>query len=97
MSKLLPPGAAIFDGKIFRTTLYANVIALDAQTGKELWRKNAIDFKNGYSDGGAAGRRRGADHRDFRWRVAAREAARYGVRAAFSENTTSGPIRPLQD
>ena len=42
-------GAAIYDGKIFRTTLDANVIALDAQTGKELWRKNAIDFKTGYS------------------------------------------------
>lgn len=42
-------GAALFDGKIFRTTLDANVIALDAQTGKELWRKNAIDFKTGYS------------------------------------------------
>ena len=42
-------GAAIYDGKIFRTTLDAYVIALDAQTGKELWRKNAIDFKTGYS------------------------------------------------
>jgi alcohol dehydrogenase (cytochrome c) len=42
-------GAALYDGKIFRTTLDANVIALDAQTGKELWRKNAIDFKTGYS------------------------------------------------
>src|SRR6202040_2601608 len=42
-------GAAIYDGKIFRTTLDANVVALDAQTGKELWRKNAIDFKNGYA------------------------------------------------
>jgi alcohol dehydrogenase (cytochrome c) len=42
-------GAAIYDGKIFRTTLDANVIALDAATGKELWRKNAIDFKTGYS------------------------------------------------
>jgi len=42
-------GAAIYDGKIFRTTLDANVIALDATTGKELWRKNAIDFKTGYS------------------------------------------------
>ena len=27
-------GAAIFDGKLFRTTLDANVIALDAKTGK---------------------------------------------------------------
>ena len=42
-------GAAIYDGKMFRTTLDANVIALDAKTGKELWRKNAIDFKTGYS------------------------------------------------
>jgi alcohol dehydrogenase (cytochrome c) len=41
-------GAALYDGKIFRTTLDANVIALDAATGKELWRKNAIDFKTGY-------------------------------------------------
>jgi alcohol dehydrogenase (cytochrome c) len=42
-------GAAIYDGKIFRTTLDANVVALDAATGTELWRKNAIDFKAGYS------------------------------------------------
>src|SRR6516164_9252594 len=42
-------GAAIYDGMIFRTTLDANVVALDAQTGKELWRKNAIDFKSGYA------------------------------------------------
>ena len=42
-------GAAIYDGKIFRTTLDANVIALDAQTGRELWRKDAIDFKSGYA------------------------------------------------
>src|SRR5690242_6037617 len=46
-------GAAIYDGKIFRTTLDANVIALDAKTGKELWRKIAIEFKNGYSMTGA--------------------------------------------
>ena len=42
-------GAALYDGKIFRTTLDANVIALDAKTGKELWRSNVIDFKAGYS------------------------------------------------
>jgi alcohol dehydrogenase (cytochrome c) len=46
-------GAAIYDGKLFRGTLDANVIALDAQTGKELWRKNAIDFKTGYAMTGA--------------------------------------------
>src|SRR6516165_7836172 len=42
-------GAALFDGKVYRTTLDANVVALDAKTGKELWRQNAIDFKTGYS------------------------------------------------
>jgi alcohol dehydrogenase (cytochrome c) len=42
-------GAAIFDGKLFRTTLDANVIALDAKTGKELWREKAADIKEGYS------------------------------------------------
>ncbi|MGA2549132.1 MAG: methanol/ethanol family PQQ-dependent dehydrogenase [Burkholderiaceae bacterium] len=42
-------GAAIFDGKLFRTTLDANVIALDAKTGKELWRQNAADYKTGFS------------------------------------------------
>jgi alcohol dehydrogenase (cytochrome c) len=42
-------GAALYDGKLFRTTLDANVIALDAKTGKELWRQNAINFKDGYS------------------------------------------------
>jgi alcohol dehydrogenase (cytochrome c) len=42
-------GAAIYDGKLLRTTLDANVIALDTKTGKELWRSNAADIKEGYS------------------------------------------------
>ena len=42
-------GAAIFDGKVFRTTLDANVIALDMKTGKELWRQKAAEWKDGYS------------------------------------------------
>ena len=42
-------GAALFDGKVFRTTLDANVIALDAKSGKELWRQKAADIKEGYS------------------------------------------------
>ena len=42
-------GAALYDGKLFRTTLDANVIALDMKTGKELWRSNVIDWKAGYS------------------------------------------------
>ncbi len=43
-------GAAIYEGKIFRTTLDANVVALDAKTGKELWKQNVIDFKTGHSE-----------------------------------------------
>ncbi|MCB1424765.1 MAG: PQQ-dependent dehydrogenase, methanol/ethanol family [Zhengella sp.] len=42
-------GAAIYEGKLFRTTLNANVVALDARTGEEVWSTNSIDFKTGYS------------------------------------------------
>ena len=42
-------GVAILDGKLFRTTLDAHVIAIDAATGEELWRTNSIDYKQGYS------------------------------------------------
>ena len=42
-------GAALYEGKLFRTTLDANVIALDAKDGKELWRQKAADIKEGYS------------------------------------------------
>ncbi|MBB4369754.1 alcohol dehydrogenase (cytochrome c) [Bradyrhizobium sp. cir1] len=42
-------GAALYDGKVFRTTLDANVIALDAKDGNELWRQKAADIKEGYS------------------------------------------------
>jgi alcohol dehydrogenase (cytochrome c) len=42
-------GGALLDGKFFRTTLDANVIALDTATGKELWRFKSSDPKDGYS------------------------------------------------
>lgn len=42
-------GAAIFDGKLFRTTLDAHVIALDQETGEEIWKTQSIDFRAGYS------------------------------------------------
>ena len=42
-------GVAMYEGKLFRTTLDANVMAIDAATGEELWKTNSIDFKNGYS------------------------------------------------
>ena len=43
-------GAAIGDGRVYRTTLDANVIALDAKTGKEIWRQNVGDIKLGYTE-----------------------------------------------
>jgi alcohol dehydrogenase (cytochrome c) len=42
-------GPAIFDGKVFRTTLDAHVIALDAKTGKEIWKSKADEWKEGFS------------------------------------------------
>src|SRR5262247_1151123 len=42
-------GAAILDGKIFRTTLDAFVVALDAKTGKEIWKAKAAEWKEGFS------------------------------------------------
>jgi len=42
-------GAAMQDGVLFRTTLDAYVMALDAKSGKVLWKSKAIDVAEGYS------------------------------------------------
>src|SRR5262249_41992758 len=42
-------GAAIYDGKVYRTTLDAYVVALDAKTGNEIWRQKAAEWRDGYS------------------------------------------------
>ena len=42
-------GAAIYEGKVFRTTLDAQVQALDMATGEELWKSKSIDFKLGHA------------------------------------------------
>jgi alcohol dehydrogenase (cytochrome c) len=42
-------GAVIYDGKIFRTTLDAQVQALDLKSGKELWKTKAAEISEGYS------------------------------------------------
>ncbi len=43
-------GAAIYNGKIIRTTLDNTTVALDAKTGKEVWKTKAdVDFNKGYS------------------------------------------------
>jgi alcohol dehydrogenase (cytochrome c) len=46
---LINRGVAIYEGKVFRTTLDAKVQALDARTGKELWKSTAIDYKLGHA------------------------------------------------
>ena len=49
-------GAALFDGKLYRTTLDAQVIALDITTGKEVWRtKSSRPQGRLLDDGRAAG------------------------------------------
>jgi alcohol dehydrogenase (cytochrome c) len=40
--------ATIYEGKLFRQTLDAHVMALDMKTGKEIWKQKYADFKEGY-------------------------------------------------
>ena len=42
-------GAAIYGDKVFFGTLDAKLVALNADTGKVVWRKDLGDFKAGYS------------------------------------------------
>ncbi len=42
-------GAAILGDKVFFGTLDAKIVALDAKTGKVIWRKTIGDFEAGYS------------------------------------------------
>lgn len=46
---IISRGLALYDGKVFRTTLDGNVLALDAKTGQQVWKTNAVDYKQGYS------------------------------------------------
>jgi alcohol dehydrogenase (cytochrome c) len=50
---ILNRGAAIYDGKVYRTTLDAQVIALDAKTGKQIWKSKAADYQDGHAQTGA--------------------------------------------
>ena len=42
-------GAAILNGKLYRTTLDAHVVALDMKTGKQIWKQKFAEWKEGYS------------------------------------------------
>jgi alcohol dehydrogenase (cytochrome c) len=46
-------GAAIYEGKVFRTTLDARVVALDMKTGKEVWNTKSGDAADGIAMTGA--------------------------------------------
>ena len=45
--------ATIYDGKLFRVTLDNHVLALDMQTGEELWNQKFADSSEGYYATGA--------------------------------------------
>ena len=40
--------ATIYDGKLFRQTIDAHVVALDMKTGKEIWKQKFGEWKEGY-------------------------------------------------
>ena len=42
-------GVAIYDGKIYVASLDAYLRALDAKTGKEVWKSKVAEWKDGYS------------------------------------------------
>ncbi len=42
-------GPAIYNGRLYRTTLDAAIVALDLKTGEEIWRSQAGDFDKGHS------------------------------------------------
>jgi alcohol dehydrogenase (cytochrome c) len=46
-------GPALYNGKVFRGTLDAHIVALDAKTGKELWNTKVAEWKEGFSITGA--------------------------------------------
>ena len=46
---ILNRGAAILNGTLFRVTLDAHVIALDAKTGKQLWKSKAANYQDGHA------------------------------------------------
>jgi alcohol dehydrogenase (cytochrome c) len=46
-------GPAIYNGKVYRGTLDAHVVALDQKTGKQVWKTKIAEWKEGFSITGA--------------------------------------------
>jgi alcohol dehydrogenase (cytochrome c) len=66
-------GAAIADGKVVRATLDGQVLALDAKTGKEVWKTKSVDYTDGFSYTGAPQIANGVV-------IVATSGAEYGIR-----------------
>jgi alcohol dehydrogenase (cytochrome c) len=46
-------GPALYNGKVFRGTLDAHLVALDQKTGKQIWKQKVAEWKDGFSITGA--------------------------------------------
>jgi alcohol dehydrogenase (cytochrome c) len=46
-------GPALYNGKVYRGTLDAHMVALDQKTGKEIWKTKVAEWKEGFSIIGA--------------------------------------------
>ena len=46
-------GPAVYNGKVFRGTLDAYLVALDQKTGKQVWKEKVAEWKEGFSITGA--------------------------------------------
>ena len=46
-------GPALYNGKVFRGTLDAHLVALDQKTGKQVWKQKIAEWKEGFSITGA--------------------------------------------
>jgi alcohol dehydrogenase (cytochrome c) len=46
-------GLAVYNGKVFRGTLDAHLVALDMKTGKQVWKQKIAEWKEGFSITGA--------------------------------------------
>ena len=42
-------GPAVYNGKVYRGTLDAHVVALDQKTGKQVWKSKIAEWKEGFS------------------------------------------------
>lgn len=46
-------GVALYNGRVYRGTLDAHIVALDQKTGKEVWKTKVAEWKEGFSIVGA--------------------------------------------